>query len=247
MTDTVAPGLTAEQLAFVTQAQKDARKAFRVLRETRTISPSGTLGFTIRIPDSQILVNLNYAGPWGDDLDEVKTSVVGFDGTVYLGKSAGPGGGRYTKLFRTHDDVVAISHVHTPNLGAYSQAHAELPLLYVPNRRFRKTASLPVYINRRQPEVDFILDSIAKDTEVPGIIEANGGATVWSKKGIIDLANTILFLEEGAHFQILAAAALGGSKPFGPGVLQQQWRMGGLIPSTATVDDDGTIHLAAAE
>lgn len=246
MTDLNPQGLTAEQLAFIAQAEKDASKAFRVLRETRTISASGTLGFTIRIPDSEILVNLNYTGPWGDDLDAVKTSVVGFDGTVYLGKSAGPGGGRYTKLFRTHADVVAISHVHTPHLGAYSQAHSELPLLYVPNRRFRFTAKLPVYINRRQAEVDFILDSIAQDGEVPGIIEANGGATVWSKKGIIDLASTILLLEEGAYFQVLAAA-IGGSRPFGPGVLQQQWRMGGLVPPTATVDDDGTIHHAAAE
>jgi L-ribulose-5-phosphate 4-epimerase len=55
----------------------------------------------------------------------------------------------------------------------------------------------------------------------------------------------VLLLEEGAQFQILAAA-IGGSKSFGPGVLQQQWRMGGLIPRSATVDQDGTIHDAAA-
>jgi L-ribulose-5-phosphate 4-epimerase len=238
-------GLSAESLAFIAQAQKDARKAFRVLRETRTISASGTISFVARIPGEEKLVNLSYAGPWGDDLDEVGTSVVGFDGTAYLGHPS-RGEGRYTKLFQQHADVQAISHVHTPHLGAYSQAHATLPLLYVPNRRFRFTAELPVYVDRRQAEVDFILDSLAKDKEVPGIVEANGGATVWSWKGIIDAANTILLLEEGAYFQVLGAA-LGGSKAFGPGVLQQQWRMGGLVPPTATVDQDGTIHQAAAE
>jgi len=79
---------------------------------------------------------------------------------------------------------------------------------------------------------------------VPGIVEANGGATVWGKKSLLDLANSILLLEEGAQFQTLAAA-LGGSKPFGPGVYQQQWRMSGLIPKDATVDQDGTIHYPA--
>ena len=51
-----------------------------------------------------------------------------------------------------------------------------------------------------------------------------------------------MLLEEGAQFQILGQA-LGGSKPFGPGVLEQQWKMGKLVPPDARVDDDGTIHL----
>jgi hypothetical protein len=115
----------------------------------------------------------------------------------------------------------------------------------VPNRRFRFSAKLPVYINRRQSEADFILESIAADHEVPAIVEANGGATVWSWKGLRDLVNNIVLLEEGARFQILAAA-LGGSKPFGPGVLEQQWKMGTLVPPDAHVTDDGEIVLPQA-
>ena len=164
------------------------------------------------------------------------------DGALYWGNAPG-GAARYLKIFKKYPDFKAISHVHTPHLGAYSQAHSELPLLYVPNRRFRFTAQLPVYINRRQPEPDFILDSIEQDREVPGIVEANGGATIWSWKGLRDLTNNIVLLEEGAQFQILSQA-LGGSKPFGPGVLEQQWKMGKLVPPDARVDDDGTIHLA---
>lgn len=238
-------GLSADAIAFVTQAQKDASKAFRVLRETRTISASGTVSFTARVPGEAKLINLGYNGPWGDDLDEVLTTVIGFDGTVFWGKASPFGEGRYTKLFELHSDIQAVSHVHAPHLGAYAQAHSVLPLLYVPNRRFRFSREIPVYVDRRQAEVDFILDALAQDKEVPAIVEANGGATAWSWKGIIDLADTVLLLEEGAQFQILAAA-IGGSKAFGPGVLQQQWRMGGLIPRTATVDQDGTIHDAAA-
>jgi hypothetical protein len=238
--------LSDKERAFVAQTQAEARKAVQILKETRVLSPSGTLFFTVRIPGEEKLINLAHTGPWGVDPDGFTVNVVGFDGTTYLGNAVRHGEGRYTKLFQQHAGVQAISHIHTPHLGAYSQAHAVLPLLYVPNRRFRFSAELPVYIDRRQPEVDFILDAVAKDREVPAIVEANGGATAWSWKGLVDLVNNILLLEEGAQFQILAAA-LGGSRPFGPGVLQQQWRMGGLIPPDATVDEDGTIHALAAE
>ncbi len=234
-------GLSKDTISFVLQTEKDARRAFRMLRETHTISASGTLFFAVRIPDEDKIITLNYAGPWEDDPDQAITAVIGFDGTLYWGNAPG-GAARYLKIFKKYPDFRAISHVHTPHLGAYSQAHSELPLLYVPNRRFRFTAQLPVYINRRQPEPDFILESIEQDREVPGIVEANGGATIWSWKGLRDLTNTIVLLEEGAQFQILAAA-LGGSKPFGPGVLEQQWKMGKLVPPDARVDDDGTIHL----
>lgn len=222
--------LSPEALAHVVQAQKDARKAFRVLRETRTLSASGTLGFTHRIPGEEKLVNLGYTGPWGDDLDEVRTSIHD------LNKP-----GRYNRLFVEHPDVTTIVHVHTPYLGAYAQAHSALPFLYVPVQRHRFVRELPVYIDRRQAEVDFIIDQLAIDPEIPGLVEANGGATIWSKKGILALADSVLLLEEGAQFQVLAGG-LGGSKPLGPGVLQQQWRMSGLVAKDAIVDQDGNIQ-----
>ena len=234
-------GLSKDAIAFITQAADDARRAFRLLRETRTISASGTLGFAVRVPEEDKIVTLSYAGLWEDDPDKPRVSVIDFDGNRLWGEQTG-GEARYLKIFRKYPDFKAISHVHTPHLGAYSQAHQELPLLYVPNRRFRFTAKLPVYIDRRQLEADFILASIEQDRDVPGIVEANGGATIWSWKGIRDLTNTIVLLEEGAQFQILGQA-LGGSQPFGPGVLEQQWKMGKLVPPDARVDDDGTIHL----
>ena len=237
-------GLSAETLAFITQASDDARRAFRLLRESRTVSASGTLGFAVRVLDEEKIVTLSYVGLWEDDPDKPRVSVIDFGGNRLLGEQTG-GEARYLKIFKKYPDFKAISHIHTPHLGAYSQAHQELPLLYVPNRRFRFTAKLPVYINRRQGESDFILDAIERDRDVPGIVEANGGATIWSWKGIRDLTNNIVLIEEGAQFQILAAA-LGGSKPFGPGVLEQQWKMGKLVPPDARVDDDGTIHLPEA-
>jgi len=68
---------------------------------------------------------------------------------------------------------------------------------------------------------------------------------VWSWKGLRHLVNQIILLEEGARFQILAQA-IGGSQAFGPGVLEQQWKMGKLVPADAHVTDDGQIILAEA-
>ena len=233
--------LSPATLAFVRESAADARKAFRWLRETGTTSPSSTIGFAVRIPGEDKIATLSHAGIWADDPDEVTAEVLDFDGNTYLGTGRG-GEARYLKIFKAHPDFAAISHVHAPHLGAYSQAHAELPLLYVPNRRFRFSTALPVYINRRQSEADFILDVLARDKAVPGIVEANGGATAWSFKGLRHLVNQIILLEEGARFQILAQA-IGGSQPFGPGVLEQQWKMGGLVPADAHVTDDGRIVL----
>ncbi len=240
----MSSALSPEVLAFVRASQVDASKAFRWLRETGTTSPSSTVGFAVRVPGEDKIVTLAHAGIWAENPDEVVAEVLDFDGNTYLGTQGRFGEARYLKIFKAHREFQAISHVHAPHLGAYSQAHAELPLLYVPNRRFRFSSELPVYINRRQTEADFILEAIDKDRQVPGIVEANGGATVWSWKGLRNLVDNLILLEEGARFQILAAAALGGSKPFGPGVLEQQWKMGKLVPPDAHVDDHGVIHYA---
>ncbi len=215
--------LSADAKAFVEKTVVEAGEAFRVFRETGTITANGTVNFIERIPGEEILVTINYPGPWNKD-KPLQANVTGFDGTVYEGKFQPP---RYTKLFQTHADVTTISHVHTPHLGAWAQTHRTLPIRYVPVQRYKLIRELPVYIDRRQAEVDFIIDVLRVNPYIPAIIEANGGSTVWGTKGLRDTAEFILLLEEGAHIQI-AAEAIGGSRDYGPGVLAQQYKMSGL-------------------
>lgn len=220
-----APELPADVLAFIEQTKQEAQLAFDVFRETNTITANGTVGFVQRVPGHEILVSVNYPGPFNRG-KELRATVTGFDGTVYIGK--GPAGqGRYTKLFIEHPEVTTISHVHSPALGAWAQTHRTLPIRYVPVQRYKLIRELPVYIDRRQAEVDFILDSLKINPHTPAIIEANGGATVWGTKGLRDTAEFILILEEGAKIQI-DAEAIGGSRDYGPGVLAQQFKMSGL-------------------
>ncbi|CAG0965226.1 hypothetical protein MYXO_00991 [Myxococcaceae bacterium] len=219
------PVLSPETRAFVDQTVEEAKLAFRVFRETGTTTAQGTVGFVQRVPGEEKLITVNYPGPFNPD-KEITATVVGFDGTVYLGKN-GAGAGRYLKLFQQYADVTTISHVHSPHLGAWAQTHRSLPIRYVPVIRFKLFKELPVYIDRRQQEVDFILDRIQENPHTQAILEANGGSTVWGKKGLRELAEYILILEEGARLQILAES-IGGSRDLGPGVWKQQWKMGGL-------------------
>jgi hypothetical protein len=84
-----------------------------------------------------------------------------------------------------------------------------------------------VYVDRRQPEQDFIVDRLDENPHIEAVVEANGGSTFWGD-GILKVSRRIVLIEEGAFFQ-LQAQALGGSRTYGPGVLEQQWRMG-LVP-----------------
>lgn len=223
--ETIKP-LDQAALAFAEQTRKQAQVIFDALRDTDSLTAFGTVGFIERIPGQELVVIVNNPGPFRKG-EPLVASVVGLDGTIYAGNGGG-GGARYLKLFREQPDVTTASHVHSPALGAWAQTHRSLPIRYVPVQRFQLIREIPIYIDRRQPEVDFILGEIAKNPHATAILEANGGATVWGRQGLAKTAEFILLLEEGAKIQI-AAEAIGGSRDLGPGVLLQQWKMSNLV------------------
>jgi ABC-type nitrate/sulfonate/bicarbonate transport system substrate-binding protein/ribulose-5-phosphate 4-epimerase/fuculose-1-phosphate aldolase len=219
--------LAPDLAAFVNSVKQDAERAFRVLRETNTTSAYGTVGFVVRVPgpDQNKLVVVNDPGPW-ERGKPVEAAVINIDGTPFAGQ-AGQGGNRYAKLFATHASVNIISHVHTPYAAAWAQTHRSLPLTYVAFQRHHLLREIPIYIDRRQPEVDFIIEKINENPHNTAILEANGGGTVWGKGGIREHVENIILFEEGAQLALLAQLA-GGARNYGPGVLLQNWKMTGL-------------------
>lgn len=213
--------LSADVTAFAASVKRDAEHAFRVLRETNTTTAYGTVGFVVRVPGHEKLVVVNDPGPWNRG-QEIKPAIIGFDGTVFEGNHGG--GGRYNKLFIERPEVNIISHVHTLYLAGWAQTHRTFPINYVALNRHHLIRELPVYINRLQPEVDFIIEKVKENPHTFGIIEANGGGTVWGKGGIRELTDTIILLEEAARLQLLAEA-VGGSRNYGAGALRQNWKM----------------------
>ena len=220
-----------ELSAFVEQVRLDFSRAFRVLKETRTLSATYTFQAYVRVPGEAKVVAVHAPDAWADE-QVIKATVAGFDGTVFSGNpKAGGAGQRYARVFEANADVDVVIHVHGPYLGAWAGAHRVLPLLYAPAQRHTLAREIPVYIDRRGGESAFINEKIRENPHTPAILEANGGSTFWGKN-IIDVSRYILILEEAAYFQSLAEV-LGGTREFGPGVLEQQWAMGHVNRSAA--------------
>ncbi|WP_219061954.1 class II aldolase/adducin family protein [Pseudomonas sp. UMAB-08] len=228
--------LNPQQSAYVEQAKRDFAKAYRVLKDSRTLTATNTYQSYLRVPDSDLVVALHAPSPWADD-EEIRAIVADYSGHLYLdeslegsgllsGSKAGGNGKRYAAVFAKRAEVNVVTHVHSPYLGGWASAHRTLPLRYAASQRVTLARELPIYIDRRQEEADFIVEKIEENPHTPAILEANGGSTFWGV-GIIQVAKLILLIEEGAYFQGLAESQ-GGSKEFGPGVLEQQWKMTGL-------------------
>jgi len=212
------------EAAFVAQVERDFAKAFRVLKETRTLSATYTFQAYVRLPGETKVVAVHGPDAWADD-QQIKAVIVGFDRKVYRGSpKSGGQGTRYAQVFEVNPQVDVVIHFHGPYLGAWAGSHRVLPLLYAPAQRHTLAREIPVYIDRRNGESAFINETIRQNPNTPAILEANGGSTFWGKD-IIEVSKYILILEEAAYFQGLAEG-LGGTKAFGPGVLEQQWSMG---------------------
>jgi L-ribulose-5-phosphate 4-epimerase len=211
---------------FVAQAKADAEHAFRVLRQTGTLAINGTIQAAERIPNENLIVSLVQPGPFAAD-QAITPIVVTFDGTVVGGPQRGGDPHGFAKVLAQHPEITTAIHIHSTYLGAWSQTHRPLPINYVPVQRWTLSRELPVYVDRRQSQADFILERLAENPATTAILEANGGATLWGTRGFLNTVEYAQLLEEGAQFQLLAES-LGGSKPFGPGVLEQQFALSGL-------------------
>ncbi|MDR1461547.1 MAG: class II aldolase/adducin family protein [Azoarcus sp.] len=211
---------------FVASVKADGEKAFRVLRETGTTTAYGTVGFVVRIPGEDKLVVVNDPGPWNRG-EEAWPAIYNLEGRLLDGNGLG-GDNRYAKLFRVRPEINIISHVHTPYVAVWGQTHRTLPVTYVAFQRHHLLREIPIYIDRRQAEVDFIIDRIEENPHNTAILEANGGGTVWGKKGIREQTENIILFEEAAQLATLSEL-VGGPRTYGPGVLWRNWNMTGLF------------------
>ncbi|MFE4457245.1 class II aldolase/adducin family protein [Nocardia tengchongensis] len=218
LTDTVAD--------FAATAARDAAKAFRVLRETGTVTGNGTVNFVERVPGEDIAVALNEPGPWADDRT-VAPVVATFDGEVLSGTGSAGFVTGYAKVFRAHPEITSVVHVHSPWLGGWAQTHRTFPIRYAAVQRLTLSREIPPHIDRSIGAGDFILDRLSADPDLIAIFEANGGANVIGRGGLLELAKLVVLLEEGAQYQAIAET-LGGSAEFDPSNLAVQWGRTGL-------------------
>ena len=205
---TVEQRATVEVAEFEEQVRADAVFAFDALRQIGTRSANGTVSVVERIPGRDQFVFVSAPDPLRRQA-QVQTHVGDLDGDSPI--LAAFGG-----VLVAHPDITTVIHVHAPFLGAWAQTHRALPIRYAASQRLTLAREIPSYIDRRQSQVDFILDRLEENPHLPAILEANGGATVWGREGLLKAVEFIVLLEEGAQFQLLAELA-GGAQEFGRG------------------------------
>ncbi|GGK33391.1 class II aldolase/adducin family protein [Nocardia camponoti] len=211
---------------FIADATRAAETAFRVFRETGTVTGNGTVNFVERIPGKELAIALNAPGPWAEN-QAVEPVVATFDGDVVSGTGSAGFVTGYAKVFRAHPEITSVVHVHSPWLGGWAQTHRTLPIRYAASQRLTLSREIPPHIDRTIGAGDFILDRLESDPHLVAIFEANGGANVIGRDGLLELAKFVVLLEEGAQYQAIAET-LGGSVEFDPSNLAVQWKRSGL-------------------
>lgn len=204
-------------VSYIDEAKADALHAFEFLRETGTLSASWTLNISHRIPGHDKLLNINFPKPW----DRQRTPSIGV---------ASFSERKDLVLHEERLEADTFIHVHTPYLSAWSLAHQPFPILYVAAQRHLLAREIPNHLERTRSVLEVIrerLDTHPEWAPPPGILESNGGANIWGK-GILKTAQLILFIEEAARFQAIAAQ-VGGAQEYTPGALDLQWKRTGLL------------------
>ncbi|MFE3291521.1 class II aldolase/adducin family protein [Rhodococcus sp. NPDC059234] len=224
---TTEPRISETISAFVDATARDAQKAFRVFRDTGTVSANGTVNFVERVPGEEIAVALNEPGPWADD-PIAQPVVATFDGEVLAGTGSAGFVSAYADLFRRHPEITSVVHVHTPWLGGFAQTHQPLPIRYAASQRLTLSRSIPPHIDRSIGAGEFILGELVRDPDLVAIFEANGGVNVIGRDGLLELAKFVVLLEEGARYQAIGES-VGGTVEFDPTNLVAQWGRSGLL------------------
>ncbi|MFT3926933.1 MAG: hypothetical protein QM778_30585 [Myxococcales bacterium] len=195
--------LGADTAAFVAQVTEQASLSFRDFRDSGTISVNGSATFMERLPGRPELVVVSYAGPFGREIS-ARPRIIALDDAVSTGERGQRRVGPYGKLLRRRPDITTLALVRSPFLGAWSQAFRALPLGSSGTVR-----EIPVQLDERKSEQDFILQLLELTPRMPAVLNARCGATVWSSQGLREAAKLILSLEECARVALLSESLRG--------------------------------------
>lgn len=207
----------AELVAYIEQAKADALHAFETLSRNGTLSASRTFHIAHRIGESDQLLNIRFPGGLARD-QSPKISLSSFADNPNL------------VLHEARLQADTLIHAHTSFLSGWSLAHKPFPILYVAAARHLLAREIPNHLDRTRSILEVIRERLDTHPELappPALLESNGGANFWGK-GIIKTAELILFIEEAARYQAVAAQ-IGGAQTYTPGALELQWKRTGLL------------------
>jgi L-ribulose-5-phosphate 4-epimerase len=192
---------------------RQIEQAGQVLLEWGSLSTRGQGAYNagIRIPGQQAFV----LGTFGE------AAVVDFDGNVEgeLSRSLREVVAVYTAVFKERDDLQAVLHTHSPYLTAHAIAHKPFRIQYWSLAKRAGTEEIPLsaWAPRYAPEP--VLESLRAHPDAPAVLLRNRGLFAWTSKTLLDLAQLLNGLEEGAEIAVYSAL-LGGGKDLPEGALE---------------------------
>jgi len=205
------PRQKLSELALKLEAEIQA--AGKVLLDFKTLSTRGKGAYNagIRIPGEDKFV----LGAFG------KAGVVGLDGTVLEGeldRGLREVIGVYTAVFTERPDINAVLHTHSPYLTAHAIAHKPFRIQYWSLAKRAGVAEIPLseWAPRYAPEP--VINSLRANPDAPAVLLRNRGLFTWGKGTLLEVANLLNSLEEGAEIAVYSTL-LGGGKDLPEGAL----------------------------
>ena len=188
--------------------------AFRLLRETGTLSATNSSNISVRVQGTSRFV---IAGPNiapDQSVGDSSAALVDAEGGHYEGR-IGPGIQEvilvHGAVYRLRPEVGAVIHTHSPNLTSLAIAHRDLPVRHAALLRWNAIPLVPTTVWAPRYAPDPVEETLAKHPRASGVLLGNRGTLLFGADAL-DAARHAVFLEEAAGI-IIDAEILGGAKP----------------------------------
>jgi ribulose-5-phosphate 4-epimerase/fuculose-1-phosphate aldolase len=190
---------------FARKAEQEIKDAGKVLLDWGTLSTRGKGAYNagIRIPGEDKFV----LGAFGGAV------VVGFDGTHYEGeinRGLKEVIAVYSAVFTERPDINAVLHTHSPYLTAHAIAHKPFRIQYWSLAKKAGVDEIPLSDWAPRYSPDPILKSLRANPAAPAVLLRNRGLFTWGTGSLLDVANLLNGLEEGAEIAVYSTLLGGG-------------------------------------
>lgn len=184
------PALDSDALEFVIANRMAAAKAFRVLRDARTLTVEADAEFAVRAPEGGLLGRFAHPGAWAVTL-EPQVAVVDATGAWLSGdRRLAQGAAPLLALFERRPQINVLARARTPHLAAWAATGRDFSFEYAGRTH--------VLRNVATNDVEF--------GDSAGLLRRDGQVSVWSTGELTDAAELIAVAEQAAQILSLTQA-----------------------------------------
>lgn len=181
---------------FLVGARLEAAKAFRVLRDARTLDVACEIELFSRAPDGQAVARLVHPGLWSVTLEPRVTA-------ISLTEDDGRDLEGVAELFRRNPQVNTLARFSGPHLDAWARGRPDL--IFRHPAILRRTALSGLHVYGEGGEIAALRSAIASG--YAGVLHRQGGAVLATEADISGTAELMLLAEQAAKVELLAGRA----------------------------------------